>query len=415
MTTLIPKFEQPGTSASNRAINLKLQETVSVKDFGAVGNGAADDTAAIQAAITYVESLGGGNVYLPAGTYNISSGFTITTTAINFVGQGNGWSQVNSLAASNVTTIKATAAMSYMIKFNNINNGACGIQGILLDGSSSLYPNIALILDGVTGGYFQNVGVLNAYNVGVQLLGTTNTCSWNTFVNLSCNQLQGVAALWVSGYTGQGNACHNTFITTRLAFGGPAHGVLLGGCDNNTFHMTFIYASGTPSGYGVYCDPTENSGFPGNNTFYHLEASTQGWFSPSGQIGVNTIHDYMTDNGEPIPNTSGQKVLNYTLQNGGICGTGGFFIGGSFGSNFNGFVAPTPGVTSYTVTFPTAEPNTNYIVFLSFVNAQPPAYYVTTATTGFTIHFASATPSGLNAGYLTVSYTHLTLPTKRIV
>jgi hypothetical protein len=402
MTTLIPKFEQPGTSASNRAINLKLQETVSVKDFGAVGNGTADDTAAIQAAITYVESLGGGNVYLPAGTYNISSGFIITTTAINFVGQGNGWSQVNSLAASNVTTIKATAAMSYMIKFNNINNGACGIQDILLDGSSTLYPNIALILDGVTGGYFQNVGVLNAYNVGVSLLGTTNTCSWNTFINLSCNQLQGVAALWLQGYPGQANAAHNTFITTRLAFGGPAHGILLGGCDNNDFYQTFIFASGTPSGYGVYCDPTEMSGFPGNNVFYHLQASTQGWFQPSTMLGSNIIHDYMTDNGEPLPITNG-TLLSYTLQNGAICSNiGGFFLGASFGKNFSGFFAPTTGVTSYTLNFGNAEPNTNYIVFLTFENAQPPAYYITKATTGFTIYFASTTPSGLNAGYLII-------------
>jgi hypothetical protein len=33
MATLIPKFKQTGTGAVNRAINLKLAETVSVKDF----------------------------------------------------------------------------------------------------------------------------------------------------------------------------------------------------------------------------------------------------------------------------------------------------------------------------------------------------------------------------------------------
>ena len=32
MTTLIPKFQQTGTGAANRAINLKLAESVSVKE-----------------------------------------------------------------------------------------------------------------------------------------------------------------------------------------------------------------------------------------------------------------------------------------------------------------------------------------------------------------------------------------------
>lgn len=61
MTTLIPKFKQV-TSSINRPINLKLQETISPNDFGAVGNGVADDTTAINDAIIYANSIGGGTV-----------------------------------------------------------------------------------------------------------------------------------------------------------------------------------------------------------------------------------------------------------------------------------------------------------------------------------------------------------------
>jgi hypothetical protein len=44
---------------------------INVKTFGATGNGTTDDTAAIQACIDYVNSLGGGTVFFPAGTYYV--------------------------------------------------------------------------------------------------------------------------------------------------------------------------------------------------------------------------------------------------------------------------------------------------------------------------------------------------------
>ena len=61
-----------------------LGQTVSVKDFGAVGNGIADDTVAIQAAI----DSGAKAVYLPAGTYLVSS--LLMPNVFNFVLFGDG-------------------------------------------------------------------------------------------------------------------------------------------------------------------------------------------------------------------------------------------------------------------------------------------------------------------------------------
>jgi hypothetical protein len=58
--------------AVGKTLNNKMQDLVSVKDFGAVGDGIADDTAAIQAGINLACQYGG-NVYLPAGTYKISA------------------------------------------------------------------------------------------------------------------------------------------------------------------------------------------------------------------------------------------------------------------------------------------------------------------------------------------------------
>jgi hypothetical protein len=44
------KFTQAGSGAVQRTVDSKLKDVVSVKDFGAVGDGVADDTAAVQAA-----------------------------------------------------------------------------------------------------------------------------------------------------------------------------------------------------------------------------------------------------------------------------------------------------------------------------------------------------------------------------
>ena len=61
-----------GTGAVTTTVQAKLRQTVSVKDFGAVGDGVTDDTAAIQAAIDSFPA-NGGTIYLPIGTYLIST------------------------------------------------------------------------------------------------------------------------------------------------------------------------------------------------------------------------------------------------------------------------------------------------------------------------------------------------------
>lgn len=52
---------------------------ISVKDFGAVGNGATDDTAAIQNAITIMSASGGGEIFFPKGVYKILGTLTGAT------------------------------------------------------------------------------------------------------------------------------------------------------------------------------------------------------------------------------------------------------------------------------------------------------------------------------------------------
>lgn len=58
---------------------IKLNDIVSVRDFGAKGDSIADDTAAINAAAAAVQSAGGGDLHIPPGQYLISATIVIPT------------------------------------------------------------------------------------------------------------------------------------------------------------------------------------------------------------------------------------------------------------------------------------------------------------------------------------------------
>ncbi len=100
--------------------------SVNVTDFGAVGNGTANDTAAIQAAIDSLTS--GGTVYFPKGTYTVT-GLRIDGTAgnrSNITLCGEGDSSLIQIAASNTANvIKSLSGSGFLIRSLKI-RGALG-------------------------------------------------------------------------------------------------------------------------------------------------------------------------------------------------------------------------------------------------------------------------------------------------
>lgn len=85
---------QLASTTPERTVGDKLRETVSVKDFGATGDGTTDDTAAIRAAVDYA-NVAGGTVYFPAGTYLVGSAPGIQVHSyVHLLGSGSGASVI---------------------------------------------------------------------------------------------------------------------------------------------------------------------------------------------------------------------------------------------------------------------------------------------------------------------------------
>ena len=86
-------FTPAGVGAVATTVQSKLREFVSVKDFGAIGDGVADDTAAIQRAI---DACLNGTIHFPVGHYRVSNTLTVrysTDThiiSVNLCGEGLG-------------------------------------------------------------------------------------------------------------------------------------------------------------------------------------------------------------------------------------------------------------------------------------------------------------------------------------
>lgn len=82
-------FKLNSTGSTSRSIVSKQADVVSVKDFGAVGDGSTNDTSAFQAALNASQ-----NVYVPPGEYLITSDLYIPDRNTSIFGSGMGVSKI---------------------------------------------------------------------------------------------------------------------------------------------------------------------------------------------------------------------------------------------------------------------------------------------------------------------------------
>ena len=126
-------FTQSGAGATTRNVTIKNRERISVKDFGATGDGTTDDTAAINAAIT---AAAGKTLYVPTGTYKITSSVSVAGLYFSVIGDGLGSSIF--LANTNfaeVFSFAATAAEVLFEKLSIVTTGTTTRCVTLINGS----------------------------------------------------------------------------------------------------------------------------------------------------------------------------------------------------------------------------------------------------------------------------------------
>jgi len=129
-------FLAAGSGATQRTVLDKLRDVVSVKDFGAVGDGVADDTAAIQAAID--STANPIDVVFPQGTYKTTATIFLKRSNVRLVGCGYTTSQIVFTNAAGGTVIAGAVSSSSTITY-------CGVLNIGLSNSdAATSPSIGL-------------------------------------------------------------------------------------------------------------------------------------------------------------------------------------------------------------------------------------------------------------------------------
>lgn len=83
---------------------------ISVKTFGAIGNGTADDTASLQAAINYMAAFPSSSIYLPCGIYKTTAQLTYTapqapSASGTIFGEGSNCTKIYYQGSSSVSAV----------------------------------------------------------------------------------------------------------------------------------------------------------------------------------------------------------------------------------------------------------------------------------------------------------------------
>jgi hypothetical protein len=250
-------FTQQGTGAVSRTVANKLYEFVSVKDFGAVGDGVTDDTAAIQAALDYA-AISEGLVTVPEGTYKTTSQLTMAS-GVGLSGEGR----------RNASIIKAYHTDAAILNLKG--SGFCIVKDIYLTTDSTLYPKTGMALgrsSAASAGnhHIENVKIQGYFDAAVFYSIASEV---NVINNLYLWNLGGASSAKYGFYTSKADDLSvDSFVTsTNLVANVTGLNIVNSSSDANAacIYIEAAESSGSWNFYGAYLTPYRGSYVEINN------------------------------------------------------------------------------------------------------------------------------------------------------
>lgn len=261
-------FLQRGVGAITRTVQAKLEEELSVLDFGAVGNGIVDDTLALNVAEAAAFTLGVG-LSSPSGlVFNYNGFFSVR---VNFNGNGSTIKQTRTAVSSNSSEGTLIVAVDGITVKNVKVDSALKCSGITGDGKS--YVNVT------------NCHARNCVNLGIGFYGGTEVhIDKSSATNIRYNAL-GITAAADGFYLGGCVRCTWTRCKAedfrRIGFVAEGNGATKSeqivakyclatnsnNCDDSaTEYNGGFWAENTNSVDWLYCTATNIAGNPGQTS-----------------------------------------------------------------------------------------------------------------------------------------------------
>jgi len=319
MSTLIPKFQQTGTGAVNRPINLKLAESISVLDFGATGDGITDDSLALEnarlAAQTQNKAL-----YLPGGTYCFSEatlgnpagfGWYFSADGLEMYGDGDRKTMLKNISATGAGVRCAGGFLNFH-DFGIDNNSSTGIA-FQYNGQYSIARHInisnqsgtsyALVCNGGSLIRFEYITTENCIN-GFSL-GASSPTQYITFTG--CVIEWGTAGIGLNIGTATGIKFNNLYLEPKNGTATNAGLInITSGIDIGFYGLNceVFGALSNASQAWVYVENSKNVNFYGGRVFDSVSNSASTIYFKSG-AGCNGL----SFNGLELQSTSATMTM----------------------------------------------------------------------------------------------------------
>jgi hypothetical protein len=252
------------TSDVAQALRRNKNAWVDVKeDYGAKGDGVTDDTTAIQSAIDFVFSKGGGVVFLPVGSYKTTSSIKLKSEVSL---QGSGMYATTLLKTGNYNLIQGGVPGDYVgnrVDYFSIKDMTLLGQNYNGNGISLTHchyfniENLEIKDNGTTGkglsaefswnGYIKNVSCINNYD---------NFWIYNQANSIDCYSLYSNRALRYGFFLAGcydlnvNDICHDHGAQNVIHIGEYVRGIKINGVYIEAFQTSEL------TGHAIYCTPT---------------------------------------------------------------------------------------------------------------------------------------------------------------